>query len=48
MHAPYGFAEDTNDLFPCDENNVMRFTDVDFLETYHAMEKLVDEGSDDI
>jgi len=44
LHAPYGFAEDTNDLFPCDENNVMRFTDVDFLETYHAMEKLVDEG----
>ena len=44
IHAPYGFAEDTAELFPCDENKSMIFSDIDFLETWQEMEKLVDKG----
>jgi len=44
IHAPYGFKEDTPDLFPCDANNAILSSNVDFLETWREMEKLVEKG----
>lgn len=44
MHAPYGFYEDSGDLFPVDENQMIRQSDVDFLDTWREMEKLVEKG----
>ena len=44
IHAPYGFAEDTAELFPCDASNMILGSKVDYLETWAAMEKLVERG----
>lgn len=43
IHWPFAYAED-GDLFPKDSNDKIKFSDVDYLDTYKAMEKLVDEG----
>jgi len=44
IHAPYGFEEGTEELFPMGENNMMRCSEVDFVETWIEMEKLVKDG----
>lgn len=43
IHWPFAYAEE-GDLFPKDANDKIKFSDVDYLDTYKAMEKLVDEG----
>ena len=43
MHLPVGFTEDTSDFFPHDEN-CTKCTEIDYLETWAAMEKLVEKG----
>lgn len=45
MHTPIGYElRDPEDLFPTDEAGNIQFTDFDYLDTYKAMEKLVDLG----
>ncbi|KAI0989587.1 hypothetical protein GJ496_001454 [Pomphorhynchus laevis] len=46
MHWPMGYKEDTGDdvFVPKDDNGVPQYSTVSFLETYSAMEKLVDQG----
>ena len=44
IHWPFGFAEDTSELQPVDENNETRLSNVDFLETWREMEELVRNG----
>ena len=44
MHAPYGLIEDTTELFPCDSSNMLHGSNVDYLETWAAMEMLVEKG----
>jgi aldehyde reductase len=44
IHDPYGFEEGTEELLPMDENNLMRCSEVDFVETWIEMEKLVKDG----
>jgi len=44
VHAPYGMKEGTNELFPQDEQGQIICSEVDFIETYLEMEKLVGQG----
>ncbi|CAM5082902.1 unnamed protein product [Eretmochelys imbricata] len=43
MHWPMGFKA-REELFPADENSMIIPSDTDFLDTWEAMEKLVDAG----
>ncbi|XP_037906484.1 aldo-keto reductase family 1 member B1-like [Hermetia illucens] len=43
IHWPMGYKEG-GPLFPRDANNTVEFSDTSFLDTWKAMEKLVDEG----
>jgi len=44
-HWPFGYAENTGkEPFPSDDDGKMRFSDVHYLQTYQAMEELVQEG----
>jgi len=43
MHWPIGLKED-GDFLPKDENGKFFFSDVSYIETYQAMEELVDQG----
>jgi len=43
IHWPMGYKEG-DELFPKDENDQVLYSDVDFIETWKAMEKLVEEG----
>ena len=43
IHWPHGF-EEGGDRFPKNPDGSMRYSDVDYLETWTAMESLVDEG----
>jgi len=44
IHWPTGFKEATGELFPAEENGKRAYSDVDYVETWPAMEELVDEG----
>jgi len=43
IHWPTGFKEG-GELFPADENGKRLFSDVDYIETWPAMEELIDAG----
>lgn len=43
MHNPFAFLEG-DDLYPRDENNEIIPSDVDFVDTWHEMEKLFTSG----
>lgn len=43
IHWPMGYKED-GDLFPKDANDKVLFSDVDYIDTWKEMEKLVDDG----
>ncbi|CAB3222424.1 unnamed protein product [Arctia plantaginis] len=43
IHWPQAYKED-GPLFPSDESGKILFSDVDYVDTWKAMEKLVDEG----
>lgn len=44
INWPIGFKENSGvDPYPRDSNGKLMFSDVDYLETYHAIEELVDE-----
>lgn len=43
IHWPFAYKEGDND-FPKDENDKIIFSDVDFLDTWKAMEETVDAG----
>lgn len=43
IHWPMGYKED-GDLFPKDANDKVLFSDVDYVDTWKEMEKLVDDG----
>ncbi|XP_053689653.1 aldo-keto reductase family 1 member B1-like isoform X1 [Sabethes cyaneus] len=43
IHWPMGYKEG-DQLFPTDENGKTAYSDVDFVDTYKAMEKLVELG----
>lgn len=44
MHWPMGFKECTGEPFPKDQEGKMIYTDIDYLETYRAMEAFVKAG----
>lgn len=44
VHWPMGFKEQTGSAFPKDENDKTIFSDVNYLETYKAMEELMKLG----
>jgi len=44
IHWPMGYKESGDVLFPKDENEKILYSDVDYVETWKALEKLVDEG----
>jgi len=45
MHMPVGYKYvDDNTLLPKNEDDVLQLSDVDYLDTYKAMEKLVKLG----
>lgn len=43
IHWPMGYKED-GDLFPVDESGNTAFSDVDYVDTWKEMEKLVQDG----
>ncbi|KAK4882822.1 hypothetical protein RN001_006141 [Aquatica leii] len=43
IHWPVGFKEGS-ELFPTDDNGKVQFSDADYVETWKAMEKLVQSG----
>lgn len=43
IHWPMGYKEG-GDLFPKDANDKVLFSDVDYVDTWKEMEKLVDDG----
>ncbi|XP_053689394.1 aldo-keto reductase family 1 member B1-like [Sabethes cyaneus] len=43
IHWPMGYKEG-DQLFPTDENGKLIYSDIDFVDTYKAMEKLVELG----
>jgi len=43
IHWPFGYQEG-GELFPRNANGKLIYSDVDYLETYKAMEELVDQG----
>lgn len=43
IHWPFAYKED-GELFPKDADEKILFSDVDYLETWKEMEKLVDDG----
>ncbi|XP_055301498.1 aldo-keto reductase family 1 member B1-like isoform X4 [Sitodiplosis mosellana] len=43
IHWPFAYKEE-GDLFPKDENDKLQFSDVDFVDTWKAMEEAVDLG----
>jgi aldehyde reductase len=44
IHWPVAFTPDTEAIVPRDDNNEIIFTNDDYVETYKAMEKLVELG----
>ncbi|XP_077981173.1 aldo-keto reductase family 1 member A1-like [Glandiceps talaboti] len=45
MHCPYGFKKTkTGELYPKNADGSMMYSDVPLIETWRAMEELVDEG----
>lgn len=45
MHTPIGYEyREPEDLMPKDKDGKLVFSDVDYLDTWRAMEKLVDQG----
>lgn len=45
IHTPIGYEfREPEDLLPKNEEGKLSFSDVDYLDTWHAMEKLVDLG----
>ncbi|XP_069363682.1 aldo-keto reductase family 1 member B1-like isoform X1 [Maniola hyperantus] len=44
MHWPQAYKEDGDWLFPTDESGKIQFSDVDYVDTWKAMEHLVGEG----
>lgn len=47
MHSPMGFAyrgDSEEDLFPKTAEGTLAFNEVDYVDTYKAMEKLIDTG----
>ncbi len=44
IHWPMGYKESGDTLFPTNEKGEVLFSDVDFLDTWKAMENLVDAG----
>ncbi|XP_055372951.1 aldo-keto reductase family 1 member B1-like isoform X1 [Condylostylus longicornis] len=43
IHWPMGYKED-GELFPTDDKGAVLFSDVDYVDTWKEMEKLVDDG----
>jgi len=44
LHWPFSFVQQDKDVFPTDANGKIIGGDVDYVEAYQALEKLVDEG----
>ncbi|XP_067656994.1 aldo-keto reductase family 1 member B7-like isoform X2 [Haliotis asinina] len=44
IHWPFGFKEDTGELMPRNADNTIALSDVDYLDTWKAMESLVEKG----
>lgn len=44
IHWPMGYKESGDNLFPRNEKEELIFSDVDFVDTWKAMEGLVDSG----
>jgi aldehyde reductase len=44
MHWPHSFAQQDQSFFPYDKNGVIRGEDVDYVDTWKAMEELVTKG----
>jgi aldehyde reductase len=48
IHWPMGYKDSTPGegevLFPSDDNGQVQFSDVDYVDTWKALENLVDEG----
>lgn len=48
IHWPMGYKDSTPGegevLFPADDKGIVQFSDVDYVDTWKAMEALVDEG----
>lgn len=44
IHWPMGYKEDGDNLFPKDQNDQVAYSDVDYVDTWKALEGLVDEG----
>ncbi|GBP63673.1 Alcohol dehydrogenase A [Eumeta japonica] len=43
IHWPHAYKED-GEMFPADENGKIQFSDVDYVDTWKAMEQLVNAG----
>lgn len=44
IHWPFAYKEEAGDLFPKDENDKLIFSDVDYVDTWKALEEAVDLG----
>ena len=44
IHWPMGYKEAGDDLFPKDDKDQAAYSDVDYIDTWKALESLVDEG----
>lgn len=44
IHWPMGYQESGDDLFPKNDKGEILFSQVDYIDTWKAMESLVDAG----
>lgn len=44
IHTPCSFREDTNEIYPRNEDKTIQFSDVNFIDTWMEMKEIYDEG----